>query len=385
MHGSPDFRTCPSNVLETAHLHNQSHVYKAPEDQMSTVYSEDYCPMVFDSLLCWPRTKAGEKVWQKCPDGVRGLDGEKNVSRQCLPGGTWFYCPGPNISLGVGWTNWSHCWSASTEKIMADLNQKAICPSDGNQDNSAEIKFYVAEVSRVLEMIGYAMSLVVLIFALGTFCYFRKLRKPRVTRIHMNLFASMILQCVVRLVIYADQLIVRQPSQTNVKNPENLTTTQSVPSSSPDQVWGIDNTPLLCEFFYTLIEYGKTTTFLWMFIEGIILYHMTTVAYSRGPEHQPLFYLFGWLLPVPLTVAWLITKSYEAETDPNYCGASSYINLKSYWILEGPRFAAFILNILILLSVIRVLVTHLSCNEILDTNQIKKSAKSLFLVTIAGH
>ena len=59
------------------------------------------------------------------------------------------------------------------------------------------------------------------------FCFFhRKLRKPRVTRIHMNLFASMILQCVVRLVIYADQLIVRQPSQTNVKNPENSTTTQ---------------------------------------------------------------------------------------------------------------------------------------------------------------
>ena len=76
------------------------------------------------------------------------------------------------------------------------------------------------------------------------------------------------------------------------KNPENSTT--MAPLSSPDQVWGIDNTPLLCEFFYTLIEYGKTTMFLWMFIEGIILYHMTTVAYSRGPEHQPLFYLFGW-------------------------------------------------------------------------------------------
>ena len=34
--------------------------------------------------------------------------------------------------------------------------------------------------------------------------------------------------------------------------------------------------------------------FLWMFIEGIILYHMTTVAYSRGPEHQNLFYVVGW-------------------------------------------------------------------------------------------
>ena len=38
--------------------------------------SEVSCPMVFDSFLCWPRTKAGEKVWQKCPEGVRGLDSQ---------------------------------------------------------------------------------------------------------------------------------------------------------------------------------------------------------------------------------------------------------------------------------------------------------------------
>ena len=35
-----------------------------------------FCPMVFDSYLCWPKTKAGEKVWQRCPEGVRGLDNE---------------------------------------------------------------------------------------------------------------------------------------------------------------------------------------------------------------------------------------------------------------------------------------------------------------------
>ncbi len=72
--------------------------------------------------------------------------------------------------------------------------------------------------------------------------------------------------------------------------------------------------PLLCETFYTLIEYGKTTMFLWMFIEGIILYHMTTVAYSRGPEHQTLFYLCGWckyLLIISLTA---IIMSYLGVT-----------------------------------------------------------------------
>ena len=52
--------------------------------------------------------------------------------------------------------------------------------------------------------------------------------------------------------------------------------------------------PFLCQTFYTLIEYGKTTMFLWMFIEGIILHHMTTVAYSRGPDNQLTFYLCGW-------------------------------------------------------------------------------------------
>lgn len=38
----------------------------------------------------------------------------------------------------------------------------------------------------------------------------RNLRKHKVTRIHMNLFASMIIQSLVRLVIYIDQLVVRE-------------------------------------------------------------------------------------------------------------------------------------------------------------------------------
>ena len=52
--------------------------------------------------------------------------------------------------------------------------------------------------------------------------------------------------------------------------------------------------PFLCHTFYTLIEYGKTAMFLWMFIEGIVLHHMTSVAYSRGPADQTKFYISGW-------------------------------------------------------------------------------------------
>ena len=169
--------------------------------------------MVFDSFLCWPRTKAGGKVWQKCPEGVRGLDSQskplihiaqwakilflmskfvsiptffksillqnyfpflkknrnywnskqvikigflptvqkiilcmhnsisESVFRHCLSDGTWFSCPGLNTSQGLGWTNYSLCWTASTHKIMADLNQTPNCPNAASdEDNSAEVR-----------------------------------------------------------------------------------------------------------------------------------------------------------------------------------------------------------------------------------------------------
>ena len=44
------------------------------------------------------------------------------------------------------------------------------------------------------------------ILAQDLFYHCRKLRKPYVTRIHMNLFASILLQCFIRLVIYGDQV-----------------------------------------------------------------------------------------------------------------------------------------------------------------------------------
>jgi hypothetical protein len=40
----------------------------------------------------------------------------------------------------VGWTNFSLCWTSSTQKIMSDLNEKASCPNEASEeDNSAEV------------------------------------------------------------------------------------------------------------------------------------------------------------------------------------------------------------------------------------------------------
>eukprot|EP00095_Tigriopus_kingsejongensis_P003874 maker-scaffold387_size188669-snap-gene-0.20 protein:Tk03874 transcript:maker-scaffold387_size188669-snap-gene-0.20-mRNA-1 annotation:"pigment dispersing hormone receptor" len=334
------------------------------------------CPSVYDGFMCWPATSAGHKVVLPCPKGIPGLLENNFVTRQCLSTGRWFSCKpqaDPSnqtvtfLDSDTGWTNFSSCLTESTRKLMKDLNYEAGCPKEHPSDES-ENKILIAKFSRVLEVMGYSLSFLVLFFALITFCYFRKLRKHKVTRIHMNLFASMILQSFIRLIIYIDQFVVRE---------DGFTFTASANVSTK----GIDNTPFLCQTFYTLIEYGKTAMFLWMFIEGIILYHMTTVAYSRGPANQNIFYFC--VIPIPLTLIWALT-AFDGG-DSSHCG-QGYSLQPSYWIIEGPRVFFIVLNVFILLNVSRVLFMHLQGNEeSTDVTQIRKSLKSLlFLLPLLG-
>ena len=66
----------------------------------------------------------------------------ESLYRQCLLDGSWFSCPSlqDDITTGtgnenkVGWTNYSLCWTASTQKIMEDLNQKAGCPDEASEE-----------------------------------------------------------------------------------------------------------------------------------------------------------------------------------------------------------------------------------------------------------
>ncbi|KAK4326952.1 hypothetical protein Pmani_002555 [Petrolisthes manimaculis] len=65
-------------------------------------------------------------------------------------------------------------------------------------------------------------------------------------------------QVLVRLVLYADQTISRGDST-------------GLGSGISQHRHGIDSTPILCESFYILLEYGRSAMFMWMFIEGMYL------------------------------------------------------------------------------------------------------------------
>ena len=66
------------------------------------------------------------------------------VYRDCLQDGTWFSCQ-PTIEDTVGWTNFSHCWSKTTQKLMDDLNIKSSCPTNNTDvgEVTVEVRGFV--------------------------------------------------------------------------------------------------------------------------------------------------------------------------------------------------------------------------------------------------
>nr|XP_045619024.1 PDF receptor-like [Procambarus clarkii] len=220
---------------------------------------------------------------------------------------------------------------------------------------AAGLKLHVAEVSRVIETVGLSLSLASILVSLAIFSYFRSLRNNR-TRMHFNLFVAMMIQLMVRLTLYIDQYISRKTQQ---------------------RATGIENTPVLCEVFYVLMEYARTAMFLWMFIEGYYLNSMLTVAvFTDQPNHR-VYNLLGWGVPVLMTTVWAVVTAVQHTGTECWWG----YNLSPYfWILEGPRLTVIVTNFLFLLNILRVLITKLQASMSSEAQQAKKAVRAAIVL-----
>lgn len=68
--------------------------------------------------------------------------------------------------------------------------------------------------------------------------------------------------------------------------------------------------PYLCESSYVLLEYCRTSMFMWMFIEGLYLHNVVTVTVFQGRFPHKFYSSLGWFLPAIMTIIW---ASFTAE------------------------------------------------------------------------
>ncbi|XP_071551532.1 PDF receptor-like isoform X2 [Panulirus ornatus] len=306
---------------------------------------DGWCNATWDKILCWPPTPVDTISRLPCPP-LKGVDPSQVAERYCTAGGYW---EGRTLQEGLlgGWTNYTPCLIPEIRILMDKLY--------ANSKEDAQLKLHVAEVSRVIETVGLSLSLASILVSLAIFSYFRSLRNNR-TRMHFNLFVAMMIQLMVRLTLYIDQYITRKTRQ---------------------RTTGIDNTPVLCEGFYVLMEYARTAMFLWMFIEGHYLNSMLTVAVFTDQPNHMVYNLLGWGLPVVMTAVWAAVTAVQHTGTECWWG----YNLSPYfWILEGPRLTVIITNFLFLLNILRVLITKLQASVSSEAQQAKKAVRAAIVL-----
>uniref|UniRef100_A0A1B0CAE2 G-protein coupled receptors family 2 profile 1 domain-containing protein n=2 Tax=Lutzomyia longipalpis TaxID=7200 RepID=A0A1B0CAE2_LUTLO len=153
-----------------------------------------YCNWTWDSVLCWPPTPAGAIIRQRCPFR-HGLDPTRYAERRCSTKGEWIGRNGTSDAQSqTGWTNYTPCYTPEMRHIM-----NLLLPQRRHSQ---------AERTRILEIVGFSISLTALILSLIIFWRFRSLRNIR-TRIHKNLFVAMVIQVLIRLILYIDQALMR--------------------------------------------------------------------------------------------------------------------------------------------------------------------------------
>ncbi|KAF7993218.1 hypothetical protein HCN44_006278 [Aphidius gifuensis] len=305
---------------------------------------EIWCSAAWDSILCWPPISSSTTSKQRCPLD-NGVDTSKFAERRCSVNGSWEgrgkfgEQDSPN-----GWTNYTPCFTPEMLMLIRKLYA-------GTKD-AAKLRLEIAEATRTLEFVGLSISLAALVISLTIFCRFRSLRNTR-TRIHKNLFVAMVIQVLIRLTLYIDQALLKS----SVYGPKQ----------------GINNTPILCEASYVLLEYARTAMFMWMFVEGFFLHNMVTVSVFHQASYYRIYRLIGWGLPIVMTSGWALVTALNYHPSKCWWG----YNLSVYfWILEGPRMAIILLNFLFLLNIVRVLVVKLRQSHSSEIEQAGKAVRA---------
>ncbi|GFG35417.1 hypothetical protein Cfor_07744 [Coptotermes formosanus] len=123
-----------------------------------------YCNWTWDTVLCWPPTRAGTTAKQRCPSD-KGVDSTKFAYKRCSIDGRWEGRRSGVFTSPQGWTNYTPCYTPEMLQLIRKLYA-------GSED-AANVKLNIAERTRTLEIVGFSVSLAALLLSLAIFCHFR--------------------------------------------------------------------------------------------------------------------------------------------------------------------------------------------------------------------
>ncbi|XP_020282173.1 vasoactive intestinal polypeptide receptor 2-like isoform X2 [Pseudomyrmex gracilis] len=321
----------------------------------------NWCPEIWDAILCWNSTPPRQLAVQHCPSYIVGFDAHAFASKQCMSDGQWFF----NVETQSTWSNYTQCYGGQMVTILMNVtNEQA--------NNVTLIKTFLPIV-KTISKLGYAISLFTLIIA---FCILatikrRKLRCPR-NVLHMHLFASFVMRAFAALL--KDVLFVSGigPGDTVIKD-------------NDEGYWLVneEESNWHCKMFISLWQYFILANYSWILMEGIYLHNLVFFALFTDANPSIIGYIiFGWGLPAVFVLPWVITR---IVFDDTYCWTTNNQPLLFLLLIRIPTILSILINFVLFINIVRVLLIKLKSTMSEETKRYKRWARStLVLVPLFG-
>ncbi|XP_053980055.1 parathyroid hormone/parathyroid hormone-related peptide receptor-like isoform X1 [Hylaeus volcanicus] len=348
--------------------HLQRHILMKKENECNvertsvvntSKHSQGWCPVFWDTILCWNSTPPGELAVMRCPPYIAGFDSEANASRQCMPDGQWFW----NDATNATWTNYSQCYPDSlVPYVIKDFD------SEGGNNQTLTMRFL--PILKTVSTVGYTVSFFTLVVAFFILALIKKLRCPR-NVLHMHLFASFMLRAFMALIkgfLFVSGI--------------GLATDMTFKDGKNYWLGDENNGSWLCKAFTSLWQYFILANYFWILMEGLFLHNLVFFAmFTYANSNITIYVCLGWGLPAIFVSCWIAMR---VILEDNYCW-TTHENRNLFLIIRVPTMLSVLINFVFFVNIVRVLLLKLRSTVSEETQRYKRWAKStLVLVPLFG-
>ncbi|XP_053266428.1 growth hormone-releasing hormone receptor [Podarcis raffonei] len=285
------------------------------------------CKRIWDQLLCWPDTNAGQTLTFTCPGILLHFTKHPgSVKRSCT---------------AQGWSEPFPPYSTA-------------CPVE---DEVTLYEHAYLTTVKTIYTVGYSISTTSLAMAIMVLIAFRRLRCPR-NYIHVHLFFTFILKTIA--VFVKDEVLFK----TEDVDYCSFSTTE-------------------CKISVVFCQYFTMANFMWLLVEALYLNCLLLSSFPHGRKYYWWLMLFGWGVPTFFTILWILVKVHFEDIscwDANQ--GSPY-----WWLIKGPIIFSVGVNFILFINIIRILLKKLDPGQISFNNssQYRRLCKStLLLIPLFG-
>ncbi|KAF0295717.1 Parathyroid hormone/parathyroid hormone-related peptide receptor [Amphibalanus amphitrite] len=241
--------------------------------------SGEYCPATEDGWLCWNTTRAGQTVYQQCPDYIYSHQRPSCrvfAKKQCTSNGTWW---APSAQHGE-FTDYGECSNMWRGLVRQYVN------------------------------IGCnGVSVLVLLPAVLLSAAIRSLHQGPLL-LHGSLMAALLIRCIM---VIATSVVL------------NIA-----------QLTGVDaDGGLGCRLLQAFYKYAVLSSWTWMLAVGLGLHNSIARPFAKQFSAW-VFCTLGWGVPVLFVAGWAAAK---VVLENELCWMLNVHNL--VWILDAPKLACF--------------------------------------------